>query len=131
MKKAVQLSQLKVASPYNPELFRAENWLPKGLGDIRNHQTALPRIAKDKALIRQIEELLPQIPTQHDLVNADARNLELLAPSSVHLVLTSPPYWKLKEYRKHPDQLGAISDYESFIEELSKVWRGCYRAFGV
>lgn len=110
-----------------PGTFCAEDWLPKGLGPIGDHQTALPRYAKDKALISQIERLLPQIPTRHDLFNADARNLECLEPKSVHLVLTSPPYWTLKEYRDHPNQLGDIADYEDFLDELDKVWRGCYR----
>lgn len=46
---------------------------------------------------------------------------------TVHLVVTSPPYWTLKRYREHPDQPGHIQDYEAFVEELAKVWRECYR----
>ena len=46
----------------------------------------------------------------------------------MHLVVTSPPYWTLKEYRKHPDQLGDIGDYSEFLDELDKVWSWCYRA---
>jgi len=108
--------------------FVAEEWLPKGLGVIGDHQKALPRIAKDKKLLEEIESLLPQIPTHHNLFNADARKLEFLEPGSVHLVLTSPPYWTLKEYRNHPGQLGFVSDYAAFLREIDKVWKGCYRA---
>lgn len=108
--------------------FQAEAWLPKGIGRIGDHQTALPRIAKDSRLTAQIELLLPQIPTQHELYNADARTLDFIAPNSVHLVLTSPPYWTLKDYRKHPGQMGHIADYGAFLDELDRVWKGCYRA---
>jgi site-specific DNA-methyltransferase (adenine-specific) len=46
---------------------------------------------------------------------------------SVHLVVTSPPYWDLKRYNEHPDQLGHIHDYEAFLTELEKVWRHLFR----
>jgi site-specific DNA-methyltransferase (adenine-specific) len=54
--------------------------------------------------------------------------MEWLADESVQLVLTSPPYWTLKEYPEHHNQLGAIADYEAFLDELDKVWKHCYRA---
>jgi len=65
--------------------------------------------------------------TCHRLVHGDARGLSFLDGESVHLVVTSPPYWTLKRYRDHPDQLGHVVDYDQFVEELSKVWRECYR----
>jgi len=58
----------------------------------------------------------------------DARDLSWLADESVHLVVTSPPYWVLKKYNDHPDQLGDVPDYEAFQHELDKVWRHCFRA---
>jgi site-specific DNA-methyltransferase (adenine-specific) len=65
--------------------------------------------------------------TRHRLVQGDARDLSFLENESVHLVVTSPPYWTLKRYREHPQQLGHVHDYEDFVEELSKVWRECFR----
>jgi len=65
--------------------------------------------------------------TKHILVNGDARDLSFLDDLSVHLIITSPPYWNLKKYRENPDQLGNMEDYYIFIEELKKVWRECYR----
>jgi site-specific DNA-methyltransferase (adenine-specific) len=59
---------------------------------------------------------------------SDARELDWIPDESVHLVLTSPPYWTLKEYPKHKGQLGFISDYEQFQNELDCVWRHCMRA---
>lgn len=67
-------------------------------------------------------------PTVHRLVNGDARDLSFLEDASVHLVVTSPPYWNLKRYNENPDQLGHIQDYEAFLSELGKVWGHVYRA---
>jgi len=57
----------------------------------------------------------------------DARELDWIADESTHLVLTSPPYWTLKEYPAHKGQLGLVADYEAFHDELDKVWRHCFR----
>ena len=65
--------------------------------------------------------------TNHTLYHADARDLSFIKDESVHLVLTSPPYFNLKEYRRGDNQLGIINDYQKFIDELEKVWRECYR----
>jgi DNA modification methylase len=51
-----------------------------------------------------------------------------IEPGSVHLVVTSPPYWTLKEYRKVEGQLGFVANYEAFLGELDKVWRRCFDA---
>jgi len=65
--------------------------------------------------------------TRHTLVHGDARDLSYLADESVHLVVTSPPYWNLKQYNDHEDQLGHINDYEQFLDELERVWRHVFR----
>ncbi len=65
--------------------------------------------------------------TFHRLINGDARDLSFLEDMSVHLVVTSPPYWNLKRYNENPDQMGHIQDYETFLMEIEKVWRDVYR----
>jgi site-specific DNA-methyltransferase (adenine-specific) len=67
-------------------------------------------------------------PCQIILRQGDARELDWIPDESIHLVVTSPPYWTLKEYNAHPGQLGHVSDYETFMDELDKVWRHCFRA---
>jgi site-specific DNA-methyltransferase (adenine-specific) len=66
-------------------------------------------------------------PTFHRLINGDARGLTFLEDESVHLVVTSPPYWNLKRYNENPDQLGHVQNYEVFLTELEKVWRHIFR----
>jgi DNA modification methylase len=66
-------------------------------------------------------------PTFHRLINGDARDLSFLKDESVHLVVTSPPYWNLKRYNENPDQLGHVQNYEAFLAEVEKVWRHVFR----
>lgn len=110
------------------KLFDPEQHLPEGLGEILNHQTDLPRIAKDQKLIAAIEAKLEQLPTQHNLYRADSRTIDFLAPESVHLIVTSPPYWTLKDYNVGEGQMGYIEDYDKFLDELDRVWKSCFDA---
>ena len=57
----------------------------------------------------------------------DARKLDWIDDESVHAVVTSPPYWTLKKYNDHRNQLGAIADYEAFLDALDEAWRHCHR----
>ena len=65
--------------------------------------------------------------TTHRLHLGDARDLSWIPDESVHLVVTSPPYWTLKEYPPHKEQMGAIEDYGLFLDELDKAWMECRR----
>ncbi|MGH2587932.1 MAG: DNA-methyltransferase [Dehalococcoidia bacterium] len=65
--------------------------------------------------------------TFHHVVLGDGRRMDRIESGSVHLVVTSPPYWTLKRYADSPGQLGHIEDYEQFLDELDKVWAECYR----
>src|SRR4051812_32848522 len=65
--------------------------------------------------------------TTHRLHMGDARKLDWISDNSVHLVVTSPPYWTLKKYNEHAGQLGHVEDYEKFMDELDKVWKHCER----
>ena len=55
--------------------------------------------------------------TDQKLIHGDSRDLSFLPNESVHLVVTSPPYWNLKRYNENSDQLGHIDDYETFLKE--------------
>src|SRR6266850_3171664 len=70
---------------------------------------------------------LEACPTSHKLIQGDARNLSFIGDESVHLVVTSPPYWTLKRYNDSEGQLGHVVDYEKFVLELEKVWREALR----
>lgn len=110
------------------ERTELDQFVPKPIQKLDNHQTAIPRIAKDAGLMAEIEHNVQSIPTKHVLWRGDAREMKSLRPGSVHLVLTSPPYWTLKEYRETDGQMGHIADYDNFLEELDQVWSQCFEA---
>ncbi|MEX0700686.1 MAG: site-specific DNA-methyltransferase [Planctomycetales bacterium] len=101
--------------------------LPSELRKLDDPQRDIPRIAKDRRLTAMIEAAVGELPTVHDIRHGDAREMDL-GPQSVQLVLTSPPYWTLKEYRDGEGQLGHVADYDQFLAELDKVWRQCWTA---
>ena len=86
-------------------------FLPESVRSIEDPQKDIPRIAKDEALTAQIKQALPHIPTTHHLYLLNAREMRL-QPRSVHLVVTSPPDWTLKQNRKTEGQPGNVPDYE-------------------
>lgn len=64
--------------------------------------------------------------TQHRIIEGDSRCMKELKSNSVHLIITSPPYWQLKDYGSD-DQIGFNDSYESYINNLNLVWNECYR----
>lgn len=66
------------------------------------------------------------IQTHHTLINGDSRNMRLMPDKSVHLIITSPPYWQLKDYGTD-DQIGFNESYEAYINNLNLVWSECNR----
>lgn len=121
---AIKTARHQQAIPLPPRPHLAA-LLPEELRIIENPQTAIPAIAKDSRLGSLIANLVMQVPTEHTVLVGDARDLDL--PSeSVHLILTSPPYWTLKKYRDSDGQLGDVQDYEQFLAELERVWEKCF-----
>ena len=81
------------------DVFDYDRYLPSSVAELKDPQTEIPRIAKDKRLLKQIEAAVQQIPTTHRLIPRDARELTFLEDESIHLVVPSPPYWILKNTR--------------------------------
>ena len=64
--------------------------------------------------------------TNHLIINGDSRKMQELGDETVHLIITSPPYWQLKDYGSE-NQLGFNESYESYINNLNLVWNESYR----
>lgn len=60
------------------------------------------------------------------LYTGDSRNMEELKKESIGFIVTSPPYWDLKNYN-HNTQIGLGQDYKEYLEELKKVFIECGR----
>ncbi len=78
----------------------------------------------------------------HDFINKifykDSRNMSEISNNSVHLIVTSPPYFNIKDYskdgyqinqlsKKKDGQIGDITDYKQYINAMLKVWKECER----
>lgn len=64
--------------------------------------------------------------TTHKIIIGDSRKMEQVQDESVHLIITSPPYWQLKDYGVS-DQIGFNDSYEDYINNLNLVWEECER----
>ncbi len=67
-----------------------------------------------------------QTKTVHKIINGDSRQVTELSDKSVDLIITSPPYWQLKDYGIK-DQIGYNDSYEEYINNLNLVWNQCHR----
>lgn len=105
------------------EVLLPAEWL-----SLDDPQRAIPAFARDPGMTTQIEEQLGKVPTRHTIYQGDARDQGRVPRESVHLVVTSPPYWTLKEYPECPGQLGWTKDYGAFLEQLGEVWKSCFDA---
>lgn len=63
---------------------------------------------------------------KHKIIIGDSRRMEEIPDFSLQLVVTSPPYWQLKDYGSS-DQIGYNHTYEEYINNLNLVWAECYR----
>lgn len=104
-----------------------ETLVPQQLRNLKDPARELPRLAKNPSAMAKIESAMGNVPTEHNVLLGDARDASFPA-GSVHLVLTSPPYWTLKEYHRSDGQLGWIEDYDEFLDQLDTVWRMAYHA---
>jgi len=64
--------------------------------------------------------------SEHKIIIGDSRKMHAVDSESVHLVVTSPPYWQLKDYGSS-QQIGYNDSYEDYINNLNLVWNECYR----
>lgn len=92
-----------------------------------NSQKALAYLLRVNAQYRHLPWPAPYSVTRHTLRTGDARKLGWIPDESVHLVVTSPPYFTLKQYARRDGQMAEIADYEAFLSELDKVWAHCKR----
>ena len=106
-----------------------ESHLTPALRKIQPNQNrgSIPALAKNPATAANIERLLAKVETTHQVILGDARKFRLPS-ASVHLVVTSPPYWTLKDYPDTVGQIGREQDYKAFLVDLRNVWENCYDA---
>ena len=114
------------------------DYVPESCRDLLDMQdnelkSEIPALARDKQRMSEVEQKVKELPSHHDLYNGDSREvLTDLEDESVNLIVTSPPYFNIKDYNIEngggsEGQLGDINEYEQFIEMLDQIWEECYR----
>src|SRR5438093_6802793 len=93
---------------------------------IVNRNGREPSVAAKQEMHRKVR-VLHSFETSHRIILGDARAMASVKDESVHLVVTSPPYFDLVEYVHGEDQLGHVHDYERFLGETEKVWAEAMR----
>lgn len=64
--------------------------------------------------------------TNHKIIIGDSRKMTEIDDESIQLIVTSPPYWQLKDYGSK-NQIGFDDSYEDYINNLNLVWKESYR----
>jgi hypothetical protein len=83
--------------------------------------TLLPTLARDPLYLARVDAAVAEVPTAHRFRVGDARDLGFLPDASVHPVVTSPPYWTLKEYHQMEGPLVMSRTTAPFKTN----WTGC------
>lgn len=71
-----------------------------------------------------VEERRAQVT--HEIYGSSSESMDELDDESVHLVVTSPPYWDIKDYGSD-GQIGYYDDLAEYLDRLKSVWSECYR----
>ncbi|MFW9769864.1 MAG: DNA-methyltransferase [Candidatus Thorarchaeota archaeon] len=65
--------------------------------------------------------------THHKVVISDSANMDMIDDSSVHLIVTSPPYWKLKDYGDDKGISQTSESYEDYLASINSVFNECVK----
>lgn len=122
------MTQILESGTNRPKLAHNEEEILSKLVGARNLDEIIPGLARDRDAMLKIDSIVRGLETSHQLIHGDARTASKLPENSVQLVVTSPPYWTLKRYNEHEDQMGHLDDYDQFIESLDSVWTNCFRS---
>jgi len=100
------------------------------LQDLKNYESNLPKLKKEKKKIEiHIKNVLNINNTDQKIFVRNAMSMNELGDNSIHLMVTSPPYFDAKMYSRKPIQndLGNIHDLNEWFEKIGFVWKEVFR----
>ena len=114
------------AAKFSGQFTELDSYVPVSLRELGDLQTTIPAIARDEKRMREVEEAVRRLPTTHRLVVGDAREIQL-EPNSVHLAVTSPPYWTLKNIGSATANLAIGTTTRNFSASWTRYGAGVSR----
>ena len=99
------------------------------LQDLKDYEKKIPKIKKQEKKEIATENILDINGTTQKIYVKNAMNMNELEDNSIHLMVTSPPYFNAKMYTKKPikDDLGNIHDLDEWFEKIGIVWKEVFR----
>lgn len=116
-----------------PDTSNLRDHIPKSCRELLEKssielRSAIPELARDKERMGEIKRAVESIQSHHEVYQDNSRELNMIEDESVHLAVTSPPYFNIKDYGNASEgQLGDIDDYQKFNQLLSDVWKEVYQ----
>ena len=65
----------------------------------------------------------------HKIIIGDSRGMKEVEDEKIHLIITSPPYWQLKDYGITEIRSDSMTTDEEYINNLNLVWSECHKSF--
>lgn len=99
------------------------------LADLKRHQVTSPRARKQELVKIERTALFEINGTKQRIIVGNSQAMTELADDSIHLMITSPPYFNAKMYTNEPleGNLGNIHGVDEWFDEIGKVWKDVYR----
>ena len=99
-----------------------------------NQKTTLNGLHQHLLDLTQRKQNAQVIPLRYEVIkentkiyNHSSEDMNEVATGSVHCIITSPPYYKMKEYGNGEFELGQEREIEKYLLNLSSIFRECYR----
>lgn len=89
-------------------------------------KSSIPELARNPNAVQEIQRAVSALPTNTTVHQQDARTYS--ADQDIELIVTSPPYFDLKDYSDGEKQIGNVDEYDEFLEMLDNVWETCYQS---
>ncbi|WP_455392892.1 DNA-methyltransferase [[Eubacterium] cellulosolvens] len=99
------------------------------LKDLKNYEKKFKPKSKKKNIDIQTENIIEINGTMQKIFVKNSMTLADLPDNSIHLMVTSPPYFDTKMYSRVPlvGDLGNVHNVDEWFKKISKVWREVYR----
>ncbi len=114
---------------YLHDKFNKTNYLNDNFTNIELKFEDIKIVRRDKfskILKTESSKFLEKNPFNSKIYIKTSETMKELSDNSIQTIITSPPYWELRDY-EHPDQIGYNSTYSEYLSRLNRVWKECYR----